>query len=154
MMLDRETIIKRFLKISPQLATVFAIRAAIRVLPAMAYKAGNNEPFDFWEEDQRKQMFSIMQALRVASYLVINRGSRMAKYADDTVQAAFNASNRVGPYRACRASNAAAFCVHAARLNHSVAAYVNAIHASVAAADTSENESKQQIIELNIIAPD
>lgn len=82
-MLNREAMINRFFKIVPHLAAVFAIRAAMRVLPAMADKLESKNPFDFWEKDQSLQMFSILESLRVACYLVINRTAKVTSYDSD-----------------------------------------------------------------------
>lgn len=153
-MLNREAMINRFFKIVPHLAAVFAIRAAMRVLPAMADKLESKNPFDFWEKDQSLQMFSILESLRVACYLVINRTAKVTSYDSDILNKAINASNRVAHNRSNKAASAVVRSVHAAYHGYSAATYIHVINAAVIAADVSKNESEQQIFELDIIAPD
>ena len=63
-MLDRIKIEKRLAKVPKEFAAVFAVRAAMRVLPMLVNNKGNKEVFGFWSEDKATHVFSVMHAHR------------------------------------------------------------------------------------------
>ena len=76
-MLDLETIEKRLSGVPSGFVGAFAVRAAMRVLPAIVDKAMDRKPFGFWGNNHLdRALFSVVHTHRMAfCKLIIHKPS-------------------------------------------------------------------------------
>ncbi len=148
-----EMIEERLVDVPRNFAMAFAVRAAMRVLPVIASKAKNREPFWFWEGEEAKHLFSVMHAQRVAVSAATNAidASAVANIVFEAANAASVAAKAASAAPACASSAAASYAAASsnavASANYSYTAAVYTFSATFASATDAACDAASIAIE-------